>query len=125
MKKSHSMLHFFFSYPHNKKGCNENLYFHLFEKPSYLMNQLSIFKNCVYLFMKLESYEFGLIALCWENLFIYEKNLLNDVLNNVIKLNMLFFTQTFTKCFQIYVNFNILHKKVHMSLCQNIINMST
>jgi hypothetical protein len=50
------------------------------------MNQLSIFKNCVYLFMKLESYEFRLISLCWENLFIYEKDLLNDVLKQCYKI---------------------------------------
>ncbi len=63
------MLHFFFFYPHNKKDAMKNN-ISTFEKPSYLINQYSTFKNYVYLFMKLESYEFALISLCWE-FFIY------------------------------------------------------
>jgi len=46
--------------------CSENLYFHYFGKSSSIvfMNSLSIFQNCVCLFMKLEFNEFQVTSLC-------------------------------------------------------------
>ncbi len=45
--------------------CNEKLYLHQL----YLMRFLSIFWNYVHLLMKLKSHEFGIISLCWNNVF--------------------------------------------------------
>jgi len=44
--------------------CSENVYLHYFELLAIvLMNYLSIFWNCVCLFMKLKSYEFEVNSL--------------------------------------------------------------
>jgi hypothetical protein len=55
--------------------------------------------------MKLSSYQFEIISLCYEGPFAYAKDLLIGVKNNH-KIWMCFFViQTFTKCFQILFEF--------------------
>jgi hypothetical protein len=113
----HPSIYLLLGCSHNKGAkvvveCNEKLYFHYFEEmwnEFDLMNSLFIFWNCVFIFMRLKSHEFGVISLCWKSHFTNKKHFLNNVFQHIWKFGCDFyysnFYQLFSKLLQVLIYF--------------------